>query len=78
MQRYYRTAKAITQLNAILLQNFETLLAPGPGAPPRALNERFQARGELLEVADESLFDAIRARSWKSFLLMMQHRELRG
>jgi [protein-PII] uridylyltransferase len=78
MQRYYRTAKTITQLNTILLQNFETLLAPGPGAPPRALNERFQARGELLEVADESLFDRDPRAILESFLLMMQHRELRG
>ena len=78
MQRYYRTAKAITQLNTILLQNLETLLAPGPEAPPRALNERFQARGELLEVADESLFDREPRAILESFLLMMQHRELRG
>jgi [protein-PII] uridylyltransferase len=78
MQRYYRTAKAITQLNTILLQNLETLLAPGPEAPPRALNERFQVRGELLEVADESLFDREPRAILESFLLMMQHRELRG
>ncbi|MGH8675808.1 MAG: [protein-PII] uridylyltransferase [Burkholderiales bacterium] len=78
MQRYYRTAKAITQLNTILLQNLEALLATGPAAVPRALNERFQARGELLEVADESLFDRDPRAILESFLLMMQHRELRG
>ena len=78
MQRYYRTAKAITQLNTILLQNFETLLATEPPAPPRALNERFQVRGELLEATDESLFDRDPRSILESFLLMMQHRELRG
>jgi len=78
MQRYYRTAKAITQLNTILMQNFETLLDASPGTPPRALNERFQARGELLEVADESLFDREPRAILESFLLMQQHRELRG
>jgi [protein-PII] uridylyltransferase len=78
MQRYYRTAKAITQLNAILLQNFETLLATEPEAPPRALNERFQARGELLDVVDATLFERDPKAILESFLLMMQHRELRG
>jgi [protein-PII] uridylyltransferase len=78
MQRYYRTAKSITQLNTILLQNFETLLATEPPAPPRALNERFQVRGELLEVVDESVFDRDPRSILESFLLMMQHRELRG
>ena len=78
MQRYYRTAKAITQLNTILLQNLETLLATEPAAPPRALNERFQVRGELLEATDESLFDKDPRSILEGFLLMMQHRELRG
>jgi len=78
MQRYYRTAKAITQLNTILLQNFDALLATAPPAPPRALNERFQARGELLEVTDETLFDREPRAILESFLLMQQHRELRG
>jgi len=78
MQRYYRTAKAITQLNTILMQDFEALLDPGPRTSPRALNERFQARGELLEVTDESLFDRDPRTVLESFLLMQQHRELRG
>jgi len=78
MQRYYRTAKAITQINTILLQNFDALLAPAPPAPPRALNERFQARNELLEVTDETLFDREPRAILESFLLMQQHRELRG
>ena len=30
MQRYYRTAKAITQLNTILLQNLQARFAPDP------------------------------------------------
>ncbi len=78
MQRYYRTAKAVTQLNTILMQNFEVLVAPEPDAAPRALNERFQARGELLEVTDETFFDLEPRAILESFLLMQQHRELRG
>ena len=36
MQRYYQTAKVVTQLNTILLQNLEARLAPRPDTPPRA------------------------------------------
>ena len=78
MQRYYRTAKGVTQLNAILLQNLEARLLPQADEAPRALNERFHIRGELLEVADESLFTREPTAILESFLLLMQHRELRG
>jgi [protein-PII] uridylyltransferase len=78
MQRYYRTAKSITQLNAILLQNLEAELAPEPAGEPRVLNERFQVRGERLEAADERLFEREPRAILESFLLMQQHPELRG
>ncbi len=78
MQRYYRTAKAVTQLNTMVLQNFEARLLPQPDAVPRALNERFQVRGELLEVVDETAFEKHPTSVLESFLLLMQHQELRG
>jgi [protein-PII] uridylyltransferase len=78
MQRYYRTAKAVTQLNTILLQNLEARLGPESEAPPRPLNERFQIRGELLEAKSEGLFGREPVAILESFLLMQQHPELRG
>src|SRR5437667_4986509 len=45
MQGYYRTAKAVTQMNTILLQNLEARLLPEPEHAPRRLNERFRVRG---------------------------------
>ncbi|HUG78175.1 MAG TPA: [protein-PII] uridylyltransferase [Burkholderiales bacterium] len=78
MQRYYRAAKAVTQLNAILLQNLEARLLPQADEAPRALNERFHIRGELLEIADEALFVRQPTTILESFLLLMQHQELRG
>jgi [protein-PII] uridylyltransferase len=78
MQRYYRSAKVVTQLNTILLQNLEARLVPQPLQPPRLLNERFRFRGELLEVIDERLFERQPIAILESFLLMMQHQELRG
>ena len=78
MQNYYRNAKAVTQLNTILLQNLEARLAPQAAAAPRALNERFQARGALLEARREDLFEREPRAILESFLLMQQHHELRG
>jgi [protein-PII] uridylyltransferase len=78
MQRYYRAAKTVTQLNAILLQNFRARLLPQPDGEPRPLNERWRARGDLLEAADEALFERQPSAILESFLLMMQHAELRG
>ena len=42
MQRYYRAAKAVTQLNTILLQNLERAADPRSRRASRAINERFQ------------------------------------
>jgi [protein-PII] uridylyltransferase len=78
MQDYYRNAKAITQLNAILLQNLELRIAPGPATAPRMLNERFQARGTLLEARREDLFEREPRAILESFLLMQQHADLRN
>jgi [protein-PII] uridylyltransferase len=78
MQRYYRTAKAVTQLNTIVLQNLGARLAPRVDLQTTPLNERFHARGELLEAAEESLFEREPLAILESFLLLMQHQELRG
>jgi len=78
MQSYYRHAKAITQLNTILLQNLEARIVPEPDAAPRVLNERFQARGTLLEARREDLFEREPRAILESFLLMQQHGDLRG
>ncbi|HEX2199439.1 MAG TPA: [protein-PII] uridylyltransferase, partial [Burkholderiales bacterium] len=77
MQRYYRAAKTVTQLNTIVLQNIGAHLFPEQ-AGSRFLNERFLIRGELLETADEKLFERQPSAILESFLLMMQHHELRG
>jgi [protein-PII] uridylyltransferase len=78
MQRYYRTAKSITQLNTTLLQNLGARLFPKPDVVPYPLNERFLVRGELLEAEDEQQFEREPLAVLESFLLMQQHPELRG
>jgi [protein-PII] uridylyltransferase len=78
MQRYYRAAKTITQLNTIVLQNLEARLLPQTDDQVRALNERFRVKGELLDAVGEDLFEKAPAAILESFLLLMQHQELRG
>ena len=78
MQRYYTNAKAVTQLNTILLQNLEERLAVEPEATPVAINERFRVRGERLEACDEALFEREPRAILESFVLMQQHQGLRG
>jgi [protein-PII] uridylyltransferase len=58
MQQYYRTAKTVTQINAILLQNIGAALFPPPEEPPQPINERFQNAHEFLDVVHEEVFNA--------------------
>lgn len=78
MQKYYRTAKAITQLNTILLQNLGVALFPAADTTPIAINERFQAVQELLDARDSDLFEREPGAILESFLLMQKHPELKG
>ena len=78
MQRYYRTAKAITQLNTLLLQNIAVELFSREDSPPELLNESFQTAHELLEARDPGLFERQPGAILESFLLLEQHPELKG
>ena len=78
MQAYYRNAKAVTQLNAILLQLLESRVAPFPDSPPRVLNERFQVVGTHLQARRKDVFERQPTAILECFLLMQDHRELRG
>jgi [protein-PII] uridylyltransferase len=78
MQRYYRAAKAITQLNIILLQNLGAAIFPGQYGEPQNLNERFRAVRELLDARSPDLFEREPSAILESFLLLQQHSELKG
>ncbi len=55
MRRYYWAAKAVTQLNQILLLNIEERLNPNT-YPLRPINERFADKAGMLEVASDDLY----------------------
>ena len=78
MQRYFRTAKAVTQLNTILLQNLGAAIFPAFDVPPEPINERFQAVRELLDVRDPAVFEREPRAILESFLLLQQKPELKG
>ncbi|WP_394780794.1 HD domain-containing protein, partial [Undibacterium sp.] len=77
MQRYYWAAKAVTQLNTILLQNIEASLFPQPSVP-QPINERFNEVNGLIDIARDELFDTEPSALLEIFLLLARHPELKG
>ncbi|HYC42961.1 MAG TPA: [protein-PII] uridylyltransferase [Noviherbaspirillum sp.] len=77
MQHYYWAAKAVTQLNTILLQNIEAQLFPQPGSP-QPINERFNEIHGLIDIARDDTFEATPSAMLEVFLLIAQHSELKG
>ncbi|MBC7471284.1 MAG: [protein-PII] uridylyltransferase [Ramlibacter sp.] len=55
MKRYYWAAKAVTQLNQILLLNIEDRLKPDTH-PPEPINARFFNKQGMIEVAGDDLY----------------------
>jgi [protein-PII] uridylyltransferase len=78
MQRFYRTANNIRELNNTLLLNLRTRMQPPPEAPPSPLNDRFEARHELLEARTSDLFEREPTAILETFLVLQQHLELQG
>lgn len=77
MQRYYQTAKGITQLNTILLQNIESQLFPQPYEPV-PINARFNEVNGMIDIARDDLFDQTPSAVLEIFLLLAQNPELKG
>ena len=78
MQQYYRTAKMVTQLNTILLQNIGAAISPPADQEPSPINERFRKTHELLDVVADDVFEQRPAALLEAFLLMEQHADLQG
>ncbi len=56
MHRYYWAAKAVTQLNQILMLNIEERINGSEAAPMRPIDSNFLDRGGMLEVAHDNLY----------------------
>jgi len=78
MHRYYWAAKAVTQLNQILLLNLEERIA-GSGEPAlQPINDRFFDRGGLLEVSNDNLYQQQPHAILETFLLFQKVPGIQG
>ncbi len=77
MRRYYWAAKAVTQLNQILLLNIEERLNPHTW-PLRAINERFFDKGGMIEVASDDLYSQQPHAILETFLLFQTTHGIQG
>ena len=77
MQRYYWAAKAVTQLNTILLQNIEAHLFP-QDVVPKPINERFNEVNGFLDIAQDDTFEKTPSAMLEVFLVLAQHPELKN
>ncbi len=77
MQRYYRAARLVRQVNVILLQNLHGRILPTTTVVT-PLDDDFQMADELLDVCDEDVFMRRPAAMLDAFLAMQRHPELKG
>lgn len=78
MQRYYRNAKRITQLNTLILLDLAARLEQRRAVAPIAIDADFQIDQNLLDIRSDDLFERQPAALLKSFLLLSQRPELKG
>ena len=77
MREYYWCAKAVTQLNEILLLNIAERLNPSV-YQLRPINERFYDKGGLVEVASDDLYEQNPQAVLETFLLYETDSGLKG
>jgi [protein-PII] uridylyltransferase len=78
MQRYYRTAKVVSQLNTILLQNLTDRIVPEQDPTAHPVNARFVIRGQRLHAIDEGLYEREPNAILETFVLLQEYHELKG
>lgn len=78
MRRYYWAAKAVTQLNQILMLNIEERINGSQEAQMRPINERFLDRGGMLEVASDDLYERDPHAILETFLTYQQTVGIKG
>ncbi len=78
MQRYYWAAKAVTQLNTIVLQNIEERLFPHDAVQTAPIDATFVARNELLDIDDDRALERDPNALLRAFLTLQRHPELKG
>ncbi|AJE99751.1 [protein-PII] uridylyltransferase [Pandoraea apista] len=72
MRRYYWAAKAVSQLNTVLLLNVEARLFPQTSGVTRVINERFVEKQGMIEIVDDELYQRHPNAILETFLLYEQ------
>ena len=78
MHRYYWAAKAVTQLNQILMLNIEDRINGSEGTPMRPITARFFDRAGMLEVARDDIYLDNPHAILETFLVLAQTPGLSG
>jgi [protein-PII] uridylyltransferase len=78
MHRYYWAAKAVTQLNQILMLNIEERINGSEEAPMRPIDEHFLDRGGMLEVAHDRLYAEHPHAIMRTFLVYQRTPGIKG
>jgi [protein-PII] uridylyltransferase len=78
MRRYYWAAKAVMQLNQILMLNLEERIKGSQNAPMRVLDARFLDRAGLLEVLSDDLYQRDPHAILETFLVYQTTRGIKG
>ena len=78
MHRYYWAAKAVTQLNQILMLNIEERVSGSEATPMRPITARFFDRAGMLEVARDDLYIDNPHAILETFLVFEQTPGLQG
>jgi [protein-PII] uridylyltransferase len=77
MKRYYWAAKAVTQLNQILLLNIEERLNPSTHAP-RRINDRFNEKAGSIDVISDDLYQREPHAILETFLVYQKTMGVKG
>lgn len=77
MQRYYESAKVVTQFNSVLTQTIRAKIFPAV-EQVRRINDSFVARNEFLEAKNDTLFSDEPGAILECFQLLQQRPELKG
>jgi [protein-PII] uridylyltransferase len=78
MHRYYWAAKAVTQLNQILMLNIEERINGSEEAPMQPIDEHFLDRSGMLEVAHDRLYSEQPQAIMRTFLVYQQAPGIKG
>ena len=78
MQRYYRSAKAVAQIDSIVRQNLRSRLTGARNIKLQPLNENFGVRNEVLAIRRDDVYEKHPEAILETFLLLQQHPEIKG